>query len=391
MNETTVLLSKDSTSKQLSKKEYFAKNGCLVIFAVVCGLGIVFAVLMTKWYLISQSVITPTVSSHNVEFYPVDEFEAGRKDINADCPPGVWGCAQSETPDRDDAYDAAHDRAGHDADEKDIEADCPPGIWCEGSEKAEHDGEEHDEHDEQRGATAKQFGKAFPLTILAKIAWKDLSNMLTFGVEHDDDCSYGLAQSVSMLPVYISEQDCSDAVDYFEKQEIVEDKDCQYVDLNNFVLNFGKSKNDGECEDNNDESGTEVQEMFRITNRIIDYFCDNYANYLIDCEISDIRMIKYLSNGTRYSGLHSETHYIDGKRIVINEREPIQVDYVAIAFLNDNFAGGNLQFISPQSIDIIKPQIGNGVLFGGGLDYAHRVTPVTNGHRYIVKIIFNKN
>ena len=126
--------------------------------------------------------------------------------------------------------------------------------------------------------------------------------------------------------------------------------------------------------------------MSRITNKIIDYFYENYANYLIDCEISDVKMIKYFSNGTRYSGLHSETHYIDGKRII-----GTQVDYVGIVFLNDNFDGGHLQFISPKSIDIIKAQIGNGLLFGGGLDYSHRVTTVTNGHRYVLKIIFNKH
>ena len=219
--------------------------------------------------------------------------------------------------------------------------------------------------------------------------------MFTFGTGsycsssgvQDYNYNYDLAQSVSMMPVYINEQDCIYAVNYFENKALGgENKDCQYVYLNKFV--FGNN----ECEEDNDHNESQSQsQMSRITNKIVDYFYENYASYLIDCKISDVRMIKYLSNGTRYSGLHAETHYIDGRRIINDDELETQVDYVGIVFLNDNFDGGNLQFISPKSIDIIKPQIGNGLLFGGGLDYSHRVTPVTNGDRYVLKIIFNKN
>ena len=359
-NETTTLVEKDSnsTSQLFCKKESFARKCCLLIYAVVCGLAIVFAVLMTKWYFISQSVITPTIS----------QAEAlSRQDFDADDLSGRDGSHQAEKP------DSNHDNRDHD--------------------RYAYDGDDSD--DASRGATAKQLGKAFPLTILAQIAWKDLSNMLTFGGGSEDSMQH-LAQSVSMMPVYINEQDCGYAVNYFENKAILgENKDCQYVDFNDFDFVFGK--NECEEEDNDhDESGSE---MFRITNRIMDYFYENYATYLMDCEISDIEMIKYVSNGTRYSGLHAETHHIDGQRIIINynkddddtdDDDEIQVDYVGIVFLNDNFDGGNLQFISPKSIDIISPQIGNAVLFGGGLDYSHRVTPVTNGNRYVLKMIFNK-
>ena len=111
INETTILLEKDSAPKCFLKKECFAKKGCLVIFAVVCGLAIVFAVLMIKWYLISQSVITPTVS-HDAEFYPnakppsLEEFESGvnsngnEKQIDGDGPPafGSFGKVVAQMP-----------------------------------------------------------------------------------------------------------------------------------------------------------------------------------------------------------------------------------------------------------------------------------------------------
>ena len=52
--------------------------------------------------------------------------------------------------------------------------------------------------------------------------------------------------------------------------------------------------------------------------------------------------------------------------------------------------GGDLQFIGSNVINNVNAQSGNGVLFGGGLEYSHRVSPVTDGHRYVVKIVFTK-
>ena len=82
MTEATSLLEKESTSQLVRKKDYFAKKGCLVIFAVVCGLAIVFAVLMTKWHLISQSVIAPTVSQE--EFLSSTNSNINDKHIDPD-------------------------------------------------------------------------------------------------------------------------------------------------------------------------------------------------------------------------------------------------------------------------------------------------------------------
>ena len=45
--------------------------------------------------------------------------------------------------------------------------------------------------------------------------------------------------------------------------------------------------------------------------RILDYFYDNFDNILNDCYVSDMEIIKYISNGQGYSGLHSENYYID--------------------------------------------------------------------------------
>ena len=233
------------------------------------------------------------------------------------------------------------------------------------------------------GATREQWGESFPSSILAQIALKDLSDMFTFG-ENKNGGNYNLdlAQSGSMIPKYLNEQDCIHAIDYFEKNVLHSEKGCEFVDLTDFVA---ERDNDGEC--NKDE---ENNRMLGITNKVIDFFYKNYGKYLTDCEVGDIRMNKYVSNGEGYSGLHAETHYIDGKKMkTINENE-VQVDYVGVVFLNDNFDGGDLQFIAPKAINSISAQTGNGVLFGGGLDYAHRVTPVTNGNRYVLRMVFNK-
>ena len=214
-----------------------------------------------------------------------------------------------------------------------------------------------------------------------------------------DDNNYKLAYGKSLIPMYLSENDCKYAIDYFENTFGADDgnvgyqeKGCQYLDLSTSVNH--SSNYDVVCGEyeQNDNSCDQTQ---RIISRIVDYFYDNYKNVLNDCSPSDVTMIKYISNGTGYSGLHSENYYIDGKAKenfingdVGGSRR--HIDWVAIVFLNDDFIGGDLQFIGSNAINNVKAQIGNGVLFGGGLEYSHRVSPVTNGHRYVVKIVFSK-
>ena len=419
--ETTGLLG-DTHAKQ----ESYYKKGWWLVFAVVCGLVIIFGGFMTKWHLISQSVIEPSAARENVatspdgtidEYLPPgggpaespqDELKLEEEDkIDVHGPPGPPAAEKTAIPRGDhDNNDDAEDN------DKKIDEYLPPGggpaDYPDDNDK--DDGELHDDAPPRGGATAPQLGKAFPLTILAQIAWKDISSIVstTFGIDNKNDNGGSLAQSGSMMPVYVNEQDCLDAIDYFEKSVVYGktgyektygkaggERDCQYVDLTHFVMDNNNDNNNNDIENECDtELGllgeeTSLNRMFEITNRMIEYFSDNYGNYLVDCDVPDVRMIKYISNGTRYSGLHAETHHIDGRKFFINEKER-QVDYVGVVFLNDNFDGGDLQFVAPKAINSITPQTGNGVLFGGGLDYAHRVTPVTNGDRYVLRMIFNK-
>ena len=54
--------------------------------------------------------------------------------------------------------------------------------------------------------------------------------------------------------------------------------------------------------------------------------------------------------------------------------------------LNDNFEGGDFEFITPStgtkeiSVDTIKPKVGQIIFFLSGVE--HRVAPVTKGTRY---------
>ena len=323
-DERSLLLDKNAANKCPSKK-----GG---VFAVLLCLGLLFVGLMVKWHVISQSLITST--SH-------------------------------------ETFNLMDDRGEDDPKRKDDDeehADGPVGG--------------------RGNAVAPQLGKAFPLTILAQIAWKDFTtNIINFGSTNNDiNNKLSLAQSDSMIDkMYLSQDDCDYAISYFEKY--VDSSKAGLVDYQRVVVNDECKLNDGDETD--DE--TDVLLMSKMTSRVVDYFYDNYGDYLSDHgsinDRVDIEIVKYVSDGTSYSGLHAENSYIDGT--IINDSN--NVDYVGIVFLNDNFDGGNLQFVGPNAIKIIRPHTGNGVLFGGGLEYAHRVTPVTNGDRYVLKIAFSKH
>ena len=215
-----------------------------------------------------------------------------------------------------------------------------------------------------------------------------------------------LAYGKSLIPSYLSQSDCKYAINYFEDKFGAhgdsmgyQERDCQYLDLNtdrydcdvNCGLDRGEYEQDHDLYDLEGEDIHEQQfQIQRMAARIVDYFYDNYENVLSDSYVSDITMIKYISNGKVFSGLHSENYYIDGQEIILTGDVKRNVDYVAIVFLNHDFIGGDLQFIGSNAIHNVNAQTGNGVLFGGGLEYSHRVSPVTNGHRYVVKIVFNK-
>ena len=417
--ETTGLLGDAHT-----KNDSYRKKGWWLVFALVCGLVIVFGGFMTKWHLITQSVIKPSAARDGPNSELKSEKEKlgelvwtnninnddNDKKIDVYGPPGPADEPQLETEDKIDAYGPPGPPAAEKAEIPND--DNSPGVRVAENPHRNDDGEFHnDVPPVPPGATAQQLGKAFSLTILAQIAWKDMSNIVstTFGIDNKNRNGASLAQSGSMMPIYVNKQDCIDAIDYFEKSVMYGktgyentygkaggERDCQYVDLTDFVMyNYNNNNNNNDvqtkCETElgllSEETG--VNRMFETTNRMIEYFYDNYGSYLQDCDVPDVRMIKYTSNGTRYSGLHSETHHVDGRKLFIDSKTR-QVDYVGIVFLNDNFDGGDLQFIAPQAINSITPQTGSGVLFGGGLDYAHRVTPVTNGDRYVLRMIFNK-
>lgn len=62
---------------------------------------------------------------------------------------------------------------------------------------------------------------------------------------------------------------------------------------------------------------------------------------------------------------------------------------LSISFiLNDNYEGGDLEFIDPatKQITTIKKQKNSMVIFPSNFIYRHRVTPVTKGERYSVII-----
>ena len=253
----------------------------------------------------------------------------------------------------------------------------------------------------KEGATAVQLGKSFPLYVLAQIAWKDFSKMIF----DTSTCMNGdkneLACSKSLIATYLSHSDCKYVINYFENSICTfKHGDCYYLDLNINITgnNYDDSRidvcDDNHCDNYNHYKNSRIEGkesgIERVITRIGDYFYDNYKNVLNDCYVSDISIIKYISNGKGYSGLHSENYHIDGKEIVSNSNVDGYADYIVIVFLNDDFTGGDLQFIAPNAIHSINAQTGNGVLFGGGLEYSHRVLPVTGGHRYVVKMVFNK-
>lgn len=79
---------------------------------------------------------------------------------------------------------------------------------------------------------------------------------------------------------------------------------------------------------------------------------------------------------------HNDSHLIsfDGKEW--RAKEMFRRDVSVVLYLNDDFDGGQIQFIHLDKT--IQPKAGMLLLFPSGYQYEHRVFPVTKGVRYAV-------
>ena len=63
------------------------------------------------------------------------------------------------------------------------------------------------------------------------------------------------------------------------------------------------------------------------------------------------------------------------------------INHIAtLIYLNDNYEGGEIYF--PEYNNLIKPNIGDLIIFPGNLNYVHEVKSIINGNRYTIPTWF---
>jgi len=90
--------------------------------------------------------------------------------------------------------------------------------------------------------------------------------------------------------------------------------------------------------------------------------------------IEPAQLLQYKVGG-KYDIHNDSEDIVNGQVKRICER-----DLTIIAYLNDNYAGGELEF--PDWGVTFKPKAGDIIAFPSYIEYSHRVHPVTSGTRY---------
>jgi predicted 2-oxoglutarate/Fe(II)-dependent dioxygenase YbiX len=103
--------------------------------------------------------------------------------------------------------------------------------------------------------------------------------------------------------------------------------------------------------------------------------------YNITCELSEYEFGKYEVGGNYAQ--HIDGQYLDGDTIKIG---PIQKDMSAILYFNNDYDGGEISF--PFFNKTIRPKAGQLLTFPSNWRYAHKVSKVLAGERYMLVIWF---
>jgi predicted 2-oxoglutarate/Fe(II)-dependent dioxygenase YbiX len=80
--------------------------------------------------------------------------------------------------------------------------------------------------------------------------------------------------------------------------------------------------------------------------------------------------------------------HCDSQTVTVQEgltmafRKVSSSDVSSVLYLNDNFIGGDIEFVFPKAK--VRPKAGRLLLFYGGWENAHCVHPVQAGHRYCI-------
>lgn len=90
---------------------------------------------------------------------------------------------------------------------------------------------------------------------------------------------------------------------------------------------------------------------------------------------SSIPGINILNSKNHTPEPHADNETLDGKP----KQNCENFDIAAIMYLNSDFDGGELEFISKQIL--IKPKFGDVIAFPGDIRYLHQVKKITNGTR----------
>lgn len=114
------------------------------------------------------------------------------------------------------------------------------------------------------------------------------------------------------------------------------------------------------------------------------YFCHlfyNFAkNYAIDNNLFSQNFLDNLIDLTilKYENSYHYKHHIDYHHTI-----PRQLSFVF--FLNDNFEGGEFEFIfTDKNVKKIKCESNSALIFPSNFMFRHKVHPVTNGIRYTI-------
>lgn len=128
----------------------------------------------------------------------------------------------------------------------------------------------------------------------------------------------------------------------------------------------------------------------------------NRIDYVIDWQMSQqpnsreyvigeaLQFLRYAGDERGHFNAHTDNAYYDAQGI-FRYTSPHRVLSV-IAYLNDDFEGGEIVFPSIMTDDgplVIKPRPGLIVIFPSDLRFPHEVRPVTKGIRYSIVAWYN--
>ena len=100
------------------------------------------------------------------------------------------------------------------------------------------------------------------------------------------------------------------------------------------------------------------------------YYAHQKVKDYMDLKIQDVQILRYPVNG--HYAVHYDHHNLFPRTLSF------------IIFLNDDYEGGDLQFLFPDERNIfnVKKNKGRIVIFPSNFLFRHRIMPVTKGERY---------